>query len=131
MRTLKSEFPDYDGELTNLPPFTFEPWHNDVCPLYYWRGWIEGGETPELANCELILGIDYVDPNKREFPERRFLLSVGQPYLGSLTAETEGEFVQVLHDWYEQAVGYVPETTEIGRLCYLVGTIMYLQENQK
>ena len=39
MRTLKSEFPDWDGDeddLIVLVPFLFDPWHNDECPKYVW-----------------------------------------------------------------------------------------------
>ena len=40
MRTLYSEFPDWDGaenDLIVLVPFYFEPWRNDACPKYVWE----------------------------------------------------------------------------------------------
>ncbi len=39
MRTLKSEFPDWDGDeddLIVLVPLLFDPWRNDECPKYVW-----------------------------------------------------------------------------------------------
>lgn len=39
MRTLNSEFPDWDGDeddLIVLVPLLFDPWHNDECPKYVW-----------------------------------------------------------------------------------------------
>jgi len=39
VRTLYSEFPDWDGaenDLIVLVPFYFEPWRNDACPKYVW-----------------------------------------------------------------------------------------------
>ena len=39
MRTLYSEFPDWDGaenDLIVLVPFYFAPWRNDTCQKYVW-----------------------------------------------------------------------------------------------
>lgn len=49
-----TEFPDYDGTMPDVPGFTDQSWHNDICP--------------KLMNADesVIIWCDYVDPDLRE-----------------------------------------------------------------
>src|SRR5574337_1507932 len=87
MRTIKSEFPDYDNVELSIPPFTCEPWHNDACPRYVWRG-----DTDDLIECELTLWGDYKDPAKRENDgATMFYFTVGTTDDGRPNGEFWGE----------------------------------------
>ena len=102
MRTIRSEFPDYDGEELHIAPFVCEPWHNDMCPRYVWR--CEDGEA--------TLWVDYVDPARREAQALRFYFTVADPdeeIVASFEAETEHGLRVNLEYWYEYQVGYNPD----------------------
>ena len=96
MRTIKSEFPDYDGEELHIAPFVCEPWHNDMCPRYVWR--CDDGEA--------TLWVDYVDPAKREAEGLRFFLNIADPdeeTLAGFEAETEDELrfeLEIFHEYH-------------------------------
>jgi hypothetical protein len=65
LRTIQTEFPDYDVSTLPVIPagFVDESWHNEACPRF---------DHPALR---LSLWIDYADPAQRELPEaRRFYL---------------------------------------------------------
>lgn len=139
MRTIKSEFPDYDNVKYFIPPFTCEPWHNDMCPRYVWRG-----DTDDLVECELTLWVDYLDPAKRENDgATMFYFTVGttddgRPN-GEFWGETEDELRSMLNGWYEKRVGYRPDDDmaqstlgpmPLGQLLHLVGTRLYLGETE-
>lgn len=138
MRTIKSEFPDYDNDEWFIPPFACEPWHNDACPRYVWRG-----DTDDLLDCELTLWVDYLSPAKRDDTSEQFVFVVGEQdnnfSHGTFFAETEAELRQQLNDWYEQNVGYRPdydmlqdtgEAMALGQLLHLVGTRLFLGERE-
>lgn len=67
MRTINSEFPDYDDTsiAKTLTGFKSEPWCNDACPCF----------TIDIDGIVFTLFADYVDPEKREMPCERFTLS--------------------------------------------------------
>lgn len=137
MRTIESEFPDYDNVTLTIPPFVAVPWYLDTCPRYVWRG-----DTPDLAECELTLWLDYKDPAKRGndgAPMYFFMVGPegeGRPLTG-FWGETEGELRDMLNDWYEEHVGYRPDDDvaakigerrlDLGELMHLVGTVVYLE----
>lgn len=138
MRTIKSEFPDYDNVEYFIPPFTCEPWHNDMCPRYVWRG-----DTDDLVECELTLWVDYLDPAKRENDGgEMFNFTVSAVDCFPMTvflAESEEALRTQLNDWYEQRVGYRPDDDmtqstlgpmPLGQLLHLVGTRLYLGETE-
>lgn len=55
----REEFPDYDDELPVIEGFEDRSWVNEPCPCMI---------DEEL---HLMLFIDYVDPEKSEYPEER------------------------------------------------------------
>jgi len=57
----KTEFPDFDYELTIPDGWTDDSWHNDVCPKIY--------------NGKLVIWCDYLDPDKREIGGQQFTVS--------------------------------------------------------
>lgn len=71
MRTVRTEFPDYDGELPSIPGYTDTSWHNDACPSIG-RDYGDG--------VRVRVWCDYVDPEKRECPEsKRFAIAAYSP----------------------------------------------------
>lgn len=141
MRTIQSEFPDYDNVQLHIPPFVSEPWHNDTCPRYVWRG-----DTPDLAECELTLWVDYLDPALRENEGvAMYYFTVGVEGEGRVLiafwGETEDELRDMLNAWYEEHVGYRPDedvasklneaVLDLGELMHLVGTVAYLEFKEK
>lgn len=138
MRTIKSEFPDYDNDVFFIPPFICEPWHNDACPRYVWRG-----DTEDLVDCELTLWVEYRDPAKRENYETQFCFTVGWRDQGALLQwanfETEAELRTWADDTYGQLVGYRPghdffsntgQELNLGQLLHTVGTMIYLRSTE-
>ena len=101
MRTIKTEFPDFDGPELDIAPFTPEPWHNDACPRYSLR---------EGVN-ELTLWTDYVDPTKREYKGPQYLLVVSsnEEQVTTFEGETIEALREALNAWYERLVGYRPD----------------------
>lgn len=133
MRTIQSEFPDYDGVELDIPPFRPEPWHNDVCPRYTHRGGI-----PDTAGCFMNLWTEYVDPAKRESGGDLYLFEVTDEDLlcvKAWSAETLTELRSMLNAWYHEHAGYEPDADSlmyhgkplpIGILMAQVGTVAYL-----
>jgi hypothetical protein len=70
MRTVKTEFPDYDGELPVVPGFEDTSWKNDVCPSLT-RDYGDG--------YELRLWCDYRDPERREFETEQYSIEAKTP----------------------------------------------------
>lgn len=72
----REEFRDFDGELPIIEGFKDSSWHNETCP--------------SLLNEELHLQlfVDYVDPQKSEFPEER-LAGAGRYLLRRLDDENQ------------------------------------------
>lgn len=71
MRTVRTEFPDYDGELPSIPGYEDTSWHNDVCPSIG-RDYGDG--------VRVRVWCDYVDPEKRECPDsKRFAIVAYSP----------------------------------------------------
>ncbi len=101
MRTIKTEFPDFDGPELDIAPFTPEPWHNDACPRYSLR---------EGVN-ELTLWTDYMDPTKREYKGPQYLLVVSsnEEQVTTFEGETIEALREALNAWYERLVGYRPD----------------------
>ena len=101
MRTIKTEFPDFDGPELDIAPFTPEPWHNDACPRYSLR---------EGVN-ELTLWTDYMDPTKREYKGSQYLLVVSsnEEQVTTFEGETIEALREALNAWYERLVGYRPD----------------------
>lgn len=60
--TYKTEFPDFDYELTIPEGWIDDSWHNDVCPKIY--------------NGKLVIWCDYLDPDKRESEGSQFTVSL-------------------------------------------------------
>ena len=58
----KTEFPDFDYEITIPEGWTDDSWHNDVCPKIY-------------NNDKLVIWCDYKDPERREMEGRQFIVS--------------------------------------------------------
>lgn len=129
MRTINSEFPDYDNVALNIPPFTCEPWKNDACPRYVWRGL-----EPDLPMYELTLWLDYKDSAKRDnYGATMYYFTVGiegdgRPLL-EFWGESEDELRDTLNGWYEERVGYrpdadvTPKLVDLGELMLLVGQV--------
>lgn len=69
MRTVKTEFPDYDCELPVVPGFEDSSWKNDACPSLT-RDYGDG--------YELRLWCDYRDPIKR-IGEDHYLIEARTP----------------------------------------------------
>lgn len=110
MRTIKSEFPDYDGEELHIAPFVCEPWHNDMCPRYVCR-FYDGGEA--------TLWVDYVEYAKREVGGYRFWLAITDPdeeIIESFAGETEASLREDLNLWYEERAGLKPRSMPLGDL---------------
>lgn len=130
-RTIESEFPDYDNVHLNIPPFVCEPWCDDICPRYVWRG-----TTPDVKDCELTLWVNYYDPALREgnADYKMFCFTVGvvddgRPIM-DWAAESIEELREQLNDFYERHVGYRPDEDSnlgLGELLELVGTYVYLK----
>lgn len=101
MRTIKTEFPDFDGPELDIAPFTPEPWHNDACQRYSLR---------EGVN-ELTLWTDYMDPTKREYKGPQYLLVVSsnEEQVTTFEGETIEALREALNAWYERLVGYRPD----------------------
>lgn len=59
MRTVKTEFPDYDGVLPVIAGYEDTSWHNDACPSI---------EKDYYNGVRVRIWCDYVDPEKREMP---------------------------------------------------------------
>lgn len=59
MRTVKTEFPDYDGVLPVIAGYEDSSWHNDACPSI---------EKDYYNGVRVRIWCDYVDPEKREMP---------------------------------------------------------------
>lgn len=127
MRTVKTEFPDFDGPELDIPPFTPEPWHNDACPRYSWREGVD----------ELTLWTDYADPAKRECDGPQYLLVVSsnEEQVTTFEGETIEALREALNAWYEQSVGYRPDDDlrasgqpemPLGELMSLVGAMAIL-----
>lgn len=138
MRTIQSEFPDYDDVELLIPPFTCEPWHNDMCPRYVFRG-----TQDSEAGCELILWTQYKNPEWRELGCARYCFQVGtedENMCGEFRESVEFESLDDLRawadDWYFEHVGYRPDTDwfeghgeemPLGQLLHLVGTSLYMR----
>jgi hypothetical protein len=68
MRTIKTEFPDYDGALPFINGYEDTSWHNDACPS------IEKDFGDDLR---IRIWCDYANPENRERPESpRFAVQV-------------------------------------------------------
>lgn len=74
-----TEFPDYDGTMPDVPGFTDQSWHNDICP--------------KLMNADesVIIWCDYVNPELREMQAKyRFnVVSAGCSLFLSTDSESE------------------------------------------
>lgn len=71
MRTVKTEFPDYDGELPYIAGYEDTSWHNDACPSI---------EKDYGNGVRVRIWCDYVDPERREFTHyNRFAIVVFSP----------------------------------------------------
>ena len=71
MRTVKTEFPDYDGELPFIAGYEDTSWHNDACPSI---------EKDYGNGVRVRVWCDYVDPEKRQNPEyKRFAIVAYSP----------------------------------------------------
>ena len=71
MRTVKTEFPDYDGELPYIAGYEDTSWHNDTCPSI---------EKDYGNGVRVRVWCDYVDPEKRQNPEyKRFAIVAYSP----------------------------------------------------
>lgn len=57
MRTVKTEFPDYDGVLPYIAGYEDTSWHNDACPSI---------EKDYGNGVRVRIWCDYVDPERRE-----------------------------------------------------------------
>lgn len=57
MRTVKTEFPDYDGELPYIAGYEDSSWHNDACPSI---------EKDYGNGVRVRIWCDYADPERRE-----------------------------------------------------------------
>jgi hypothetical protein len=118
MRTIESEFPDFDGEHLNIPPFVAEPWHNDACPRYSYR------EDP----FELTLWTDYKDPSEREIDGPQYTLCVSrlEGYLVTyFEGETLEEFRGVLEAYLNRNGVWVNQDPSLGTLMVGVGRHAY------
>jgi hypothetical protein len=66
--TYKTEFPDFDYDIPQLPDgFVDVSWHNNVSPSF---------EKPLKDNLSLTLWVDYLDESKRECGGDQFLVIV-------------------------------------------------------
>ena len=67
MRTLRSEFPDYDDTITLPEGWIDTSWHNDVCPSF----------EKTFGDTTFRLWCDYVDPERREmYGAMRFVIYI-------------------------------------------------------
>ena len=57
MRTVKTEFPDYDGVLPHIAGYEDSSWHNDACPSI---------EKNYGTGVRVRIWCDYADPERRE-----------------------------------------------------------------
>jgi hypothetical protein len=66
MRTYKTEFPDFDNELTFPDGWIDTSWHNDICPSF----------EKDFGNVTYKIFCDYKNPEKREVGGDQFTISL-------------------------------------------------------
>lgn len=131
MRTIESEFPDYDNVQLHIPPFVAEPWHNDTCPRYVCRTLAAG----QVEQC-VTLWVDYKDPAKREDPSApQFYVTVGgedgSTPLAEFWGETDDELRSMLAaGHFERAGKTIAKTLPLGELMKVVGAAVYTGKEQ-
>ena len=84
--SFKREFPNFDpATMPEIPSgFTDSSWHNDICPSFY-------DEARKLR-----LFINYLDPEERELPFKRFIVDRFDQW-----TDTEGVLLLETEDWNE------------------------------
>jgi hypothetical protein len=84
--TFQIEFPDFPAADMPAMPEGFEDvnWHNDTCPSFH------------NAAERMTIFVDYVDVEKREFPENEGRFSLVKTDENGATVETIGEATD---DW--------------------------------
>jgi hypothetical protein len=66
MSNYKTEFPDYDQQLSLPDGWIDTSWHNDICPSF----------EKDFGNVTYKIFCDYKDPEKREVGGDQFTVSV-------------------------------------------------------
>lgn len=95
MRTLNSEFPNYD-DIINMPDGWHDSsWHNDVSPSF----------EKQIGEVIFKIWCDYKDPNRREVGGKQFTVATYDQKEFELLAEL-GEF-----DTLAEALTFVNEVT--------------------
>lgn len=140
-RPYNAQFTDYDDVLPVFSPFLVDTsWHMDACPQFTWENPLD----PDLSNCRIVLWIGYQAEAKRAAVfagNKRFNLVVNlrEPDntmsgvvsgLAVLSTETIEELREQCNRWFEDNVGYRPDTEEedipIGKLVMRVGQMAFL-----
>jgi hypothetical protein len=93
--TYKTEFPDFpDKDMPEIPAgFEDSSWHNDTCPSF--------------SNPHLLIWIDYLDPEQREWPGKYPRFNV-QPMRNGIEITGDGG---LMTDSWEAVLEYIAKHT--------------------
>jgi len=134
-RPFEAEFANYDDELPVFGPFLIDTsYRNDACPSFTWKD----EKDPDLGDCRIVLWCDFNATDLRETGSEaaeRFNLVVhdrasDDPLCSPVSAATIDELREQCNRWYEENVGYRPDTEEddipIGKLVMNIGQMAFL-----
>ncbi len=94
MSNYKTEFPDFDYELTLPSDWIDSSWHNDICPSF----------EAEFEDMRYRIFCDYADPARREVGGLQFAVA---KYINEDELEAITEF-----DTLQEALDFVNKETQ-------------------